>query len=89
MRYPGSGPGGGNPNTDGILATTFNCVRICYGCGRLIMDDWLVKHMHGVLVTVEILWVGGFLAVFVVYFVIKYRLKRNKRRNTDHGIEDP
>jgi len=53
------------------------------------MDDWLVKHMHGVLVTVEILWVGGFLAVFVVYFVIKYRLKRNKRRNTDHGIEDP
>jgi heme/copper-type cytochrome/quinol oxidase subunit 2 len=53
------------------------------------MDDWLIKHMHGVLVTVEILWVGGFLAVFVVYFVIKYRLKRNKSRNTDHDIKDP
>ena len=42
------------------------------------MDDWLTKHMHVVLVTIEILWVSGFLAVFVVYFIIKYRLRRNK-----------
>ena len=47
------------------------------------MDDWLTKHMHGVLVTVEILWVSGFLAVFVVYFVIKYRLRR--KRSTQQG----
>ncbi len=42
------------------------------------MEDWLIKHMHGVLVTIEILWVSGFLAVFVVYFIIKHRVKRKK-----------
>jgi heme/copper-type cytochrome/quinol oxidase subunit 2 len=42
------------------------------------MDDWLTKHMHGVLLTVEVLWVSGFLMVFVVYFIIKYRLRRRK-----------
>jgi heme/copper-type cytochrome/quinol oxidase subunit 2 len=42
------------------------------------MEDWLIKHMHGVLVTIEILWVAGFLVVFVVYFIIKYRLRHKK-----------
>ena len=42
------------------------------------MDGWLGKHMHGVLLTVEVLWIGGFLAIFVVYFIIKRRLRRNK-----------
>ena len=50
------------------------------------MDDWLIEHMHGVLVTIEILWVSGFLAVFVVYFIIKYRLRRKKSRQE---MDDP
>ena len=52
------------------------------------MDDWLTRHMHGVLVTVEILWVAGFLAVFVVYFVIKHRLRRkNIKQKMDDDIK--
>lgn len=43
------------------------------------MDDWLNRHMHSVLVGVEILWVAGFLAIFVVYFMIKRRVRANKR----------
>lgn len=42
------------------------------------MDDWLTKHMHGVLLTIEILWVSGFLAIFVLYFVLKNRVRRKK-----------
>lgn len=42
------------------------------------MDDWLTRHMHGVLIAVEVLWVGGFLAIFVLYFYIKSRLKHKK-----------
>ena len=43
------------------------------------MDDWLTRHMHAVLVGVEILWVAGVLAIFVVYFMIKRRVRANKR----------
>src|SRR3569833_1628369 len=34
------------------------------------VEDWVHAHAHGVLLTIEVLWVGGFLAVFVVYFFV-------------------
>jgi hypothetical protein len=43
------------------------------------MEDWVVKHMHAVLIGIEILWVAGFLSIFVVYFLIKRRLRADKR----------
>jgi hypothetical protein len=43
------------------------------------MDDWLDGHMHAILVGVEILWVAGFLAIFVVYFMIRRRVRADKR----------
>ena len=43
------------------------------------MEDWLVRHMHAVLIGVEILWVAGFLSIFVVYFLIKRRVRAEKR----------
>ena len=49
------------------------------------MDDWLTRHMHGVLLTIEVLWVSGFLMVFVVYFIIKYRLRRKKAQARDES----
>jgi len=52
------------------------------------MDDWLIKHMHGVLVTIEILWVSGFLAVFVIYFIIKYRVKQKKLKQVKYDDID-
>ena len=52
------------------------------------MDDWLTRHMHGVLLTIEVLWVSGFLMVFVVYFIIKYRLRRNKSQVSDESEKD-
>ena len=40
------------------------------------LEDWVLAHMHGVLIGIEIMWVGGFLAVFVVYFVIWRGIKK-------------
>lgn len=42
-----------------------------------MLDDWVHAHAHGVLLTIEILWVGGFLAVFVFYFIMKRWFKRH------------
>jgi hypothetical protein len=41
-------------------------------------DGWIRAHAHGLLWAIEVLWVAGFLAVFVVYFVIKHRIKKKK-----------
>jgi Na+/melibiose symporter-like transporter len=41
-------------------------------------DDWFHAHAHGILWAIEVMWVVGFLAVFVVYFVIKRRVKKKK-----------
>jgi heme/copper-type cytochrome/quinol oxidase subunit 2 len=41
-------------------------------------DDWIHAHAHGVLWAIEVMWVAGFLAIFVVYFVIKHRIKKKK-----------
>ena len=42
------------------------------------MQDWLEPHLFGVLLGIEIMWVAGFLAVFVIYFAIKLKIKKNK-----------
>ena len=41
-------------------------------------EDFIHAHAKGVLLTIEILWVAGFLAIFVVYFIIKRRIKKKK-----------
>jgi hypothetical protein len=41
-------------------------------------DNWIHAHAHGVLWAIEVMWVAGFLAIFVVYFVIKHRIKKKK-----------
>lgn len=43
------------------------------------MIDWVHQHAFGVLLTIEILWVAGFLAVFVVYFFVRRRLKKQPK----------
>lgn len=50
------------------------------------MIDWVHQHAFGVLLTIEILWVAGFLAVFVVYFFIRRRLKKQPK---PPGAEPP
>ena len=42
------------------------------------LEDWVLEHMHEVLIGIEIMWVGGFLAVFVVYFVIWRGIQKKK-----------
>lgn len=34
--------------------------------------------MYAVLLTIEVLWVGGFLAIFVAYFLIRRHFARTK-----------
>ena len=48
--------------------------------GKFFMDveGWMVKNMESILWVIEILWVGGVAAIFVVYFVIKWRIKHKK-----------
>ena len=41
-------------------------------------SDWIHAHAHGVLWAIEVMWVAGFLAIFVVYFIIKHRIKKKK-----------
>lgn len=43
------------------------------------MDDWLIAHMPGVLLGIEIMWVGGFLAVFVLYFLIWHAVRKKRK----------
>ena len=44
------------------------------------MEDWVHAHAHGVLLGIEILWVGGFLAIFVLYFLIKRWAKKQPKK---------
>lgn len=45
-----------------------------------MLEDWVHAHAHGVLLTIEILWVGGFLAVFVFYFIMKRWFKKHRAK---------
>lgn len=45
-------------------------------------DDWLHAHAHGMLWAIEVMWVAGFLMVFVVYFLVKRQVNKKKRENS-------
>ena len=47
------------------------------------LEEWVLEHMHGVLIGIEIMWVGGFLAVFVVYFLIWRGIQKKKKAAQD------
>jgi hypothetical protein len=50
------------------------------------MKDWLVNHMENILWVIEVLWVAGVLAIFVLYFMVKRHFKQKKsasENNTD------
>ena len=47
------------------------------------LEDWMLEHMHGVLIGIEIMWVGGVLAVFVVYFWIWRGIQEKKKSARD------
>lgn len=44
------------------------------------MADWLHGHMMAVLIGIEILWVGGIVAIIAFYFLVRRRLLRDKHR---------
>ncbi len=43
------------------------------------MEAWVLEHMEGVLWTIEILWVGGVLVIFSLYFVLKWHFDKKKK----------
>lgn len=47
------------------------------------IEDWVHEHAFGVLLGVEILWVSGFLAVFVLYFLLKRWVKKQPKPTDD------
>lgn len=42
------------------------------------MSDADKDFMSNMLLFVEILWVTGVAVIFILYFVVKYRIKKNK-----------
>lgn len=42
------------------------------------MQNWLTQNMESVLWIIEILWILGVALIFVVYFVIKHKIKKAK-----------
>ena len=52
------------------------------------MEDWMLDNMHGILVAIEVLWVSGFLAVFVLYFVIRHKIKKSKAKQEQNSPPD-
>jgi len=36
-------------------------------------------HLAGILLAIEVMWVAGFLAVFVIYFAIKWHIKKKRQ----------
>ena len=51
-----------------------------------MMEDWLLDNMHGVLIFIEVLWVAGFLSVFVLYFVLRWHFKKKSREQ--QGVDE-
>jgi len=45
------------------------------------IEGWVLKNMEIVLWTIEILWVGGVVAIGVLYFSIKWHIKKKKKES--------
>ena len=43
-------------------------------------DRWLHEHMGNILIGIEIFWVGGVIAIFAFYFVMKRKLHKKRER---------
>ena len=56
----------------------------------LMMNVWVENHMDSILVAIEILWVAAFALVFVIYFVVRSRVKSGKiSRSRDETASPP
>lgn len=44
-----------------------------------MLEQWVEENIFGVLVTIWIVWVAGFLAIFVAYFWIKWHFAKQRR----------
>jgi len=43
------------------------------------VENWMNSKMESILWAIEILWIGGVAFIFVLYFVIKYKIKKNQQ----------
>jgi hypothetical protein len=41
-------------------------------------DRWLHEHMSSILIAIEVIWVGGVIAVIAFYFIMKKKLRKKK-----------
>jgi len=51
------------------------------------IDAWMHANMESILWVIEVLWVGGVLSIIAFYFVLKYKVKRNKKKHTSQSKE--
>jgi len=48
------------------------------------MEEFTNDQVLGVLLAIEVMWVAGFLAVFVIYFAIKWRIKKKRQTEAEN-----
>lgn len=51
-------------------------------------NDWFHAHAHGILWVIEVMWVAGFLAIFLVYFVVKRRIRKKREASAKRGVAE-
>ncbi len=44
-----------------------------------MLEQWVEENIFSVLIAIEIMWVGGFLAIFVAYFWVKWHFAKERR----------
>jgi uncharacterized membrane protein YdjX (TVP38/TMEM64 family) len=44
-----------------------------------VLEQWVEENIFGVLLAIEIMWVGGFLAIFVAYFAVKWHFRKARK----------
>lgn len=54
-----------------------------------MLEQWVEENIMGVLIAIQIMWVGGFLAIFVLYFLVKRHFARLKTQSLSDKPEEP
>lgn len=44
-----------------------------------MLEQWVEENIFSVLIAIEIMWVAGFLGIFVAYFWIKWHFAKERR----------
>lgn len=53
-----------------------------------MLERWVEENIFGVLVAIEIMWVAGFLGIFVAYFAVKWHFAKARKAKAAAAIAE-